>query len=645
MIKCTLLKLQSIHWLPGALAALAVLVYMGQAVAYAHTEDVTMDEGTYLMKGLLYVQGDYQPFQEYGPLTNKMPLAFYIPGAAQAIFGPGLRTGRYFSIFLGVIMLIGLWLAARRMSGRWMAAGLVWVVAASPAVIMTYTLAISQVIVACLLTWSLAMVLGEKRKLWELMLGAALSALVVLTRQNMLPVVVFVTAYIFWQHGRKAGTAALLCAGAVLLAAHAIYWPGIFRIWRPWLPKALKDIVPFGQRGLGGASTTWNPEFSWLSRIFVFFEGTRFNFFALWGALTTWLLWPRRKEWKSEAHFKAAVFLSVTLVVLAAAHFWAAAFKDYCLYCYTGYLAFFSPAALLLVAASFASWTRRPGAARQILGAAAVVAGATGIAYGAWQELAEPVLNIPIPRVSNLRIQPGMTQLWRSLSNKFGLSYDTLQQLLPALAGLMVGLALLAVVGALIWAQARRERKRAAAPGRRRRAVEFDGGTARRGGRPYGWVVMAAFFVLGTALTPSPVMAGGSLDSLCGPDVIAAHEQVGRELAAQVPPGSLVFWENDTSPLPLLYIPGVRVFPAQLNHWYTYLKGGDPDQLERYGYWNAALAERWFTEADYALIADKYVDRLITNDLSPERYDELASTSLTVPCRGRSNIHIFRRIP
>ncbi len=650
MIKNTFFKLQSNRWLPVVLAALAVLVYMGQALGYAHTEDVTMDEGTYLMKGLLYVQGDYQPFQEYGPLTNKMPLAFYIPGAAQAIFGPGLRTGRYFSIFLAVVMLIGLWLAARRLSGRWMAAGLLWVVAVSPAVIMQYTLAISQVIVACLLTWSLALVLGEKRKLWELALGALLAAMTVLTRQNMLPVMFFVLLYIFWQHGRKAGGVALLVSGVVLLAVHVHYWPGIFQIWRPWIPKAIKVLLPFGRYSLGATSSTWNPEFNWPSRIFVFMEGLRFNFFALWGALTTWLLWPRRKEWQSGAHFRASVFLSVTLLVLVGAHYWAAAFRDYCLYCYTGYLAFFSPVALLLVAASFSSWMRWPGMVRQILAVAAVAAGAAGVAYGAWQELAEPVLNIPIPRVTNMRIQPGMTELWRSLSNKFGLSYDTLQQLLPTIAGLLFGLALLAVVGAIMLASARRSRKaerKRAALRNKRTAVEFDGGSVQesRKGRPYGWVVLVVFFTLGTVFTPSPVFAGGSLDSLCGPDVIASHEAVGKQLAQQVPPGSLVFWENDVSPLPLLYIPGVRVFPAQLNHWYTYLEGGNPAQLERYGYWNAELSRRWLTEADYALVSDKYVLRLGKQGLSPERYDEIESTPLTVPCRGRSNIHIFRRIP
>ena len=80
-------------WLAGLLTAAAFALYFIQAVIYAHSMDVTMDEGTYLMKGLLFIKGIYRPFQEFGPITNKMPLSYLIPGAAQAVFGPGLRTG------------------------------------------------------------------------------------------------------------------------------------------------------------------------------------------------------------------------------------------------------------------------------------------------------------------------------------------------------------------------------------------------------------------------------------------------------------------------------------------------------------------------------------------------------------------------
>lgn len=607
--------------LPLILSLLAGLIFLIQAVIYAHIQDITMDEGTYLMKGLLFMRGDYQPFEEYGPWTNKMPLAFYIPGAAQFVFGPGLRTGRYFSIFLALLMVLGMWLLARRLGGRWMAAAVVWVLAASSANILFYIWAISQVIVVCMLTWVFVLTLGNDRPLWQTTLGAVLAVLIVLTRQNMLPVIPFILLYIFWQHGWKAGGYAALASSIVFIAVHIAYWPAIWSIWRPWLPDFIRGWITTGRiRGdLGQA--IWNPQFTTFSRFYVFWEGIRFNFFALWGALVSWILWPRRSAWKSDAHFKIAVLLSALLIVMVAAHYWAAAFRDFCLFCYSGYLAFFAPVGILLVVVSFASWMRNPGIFRQALAAVAVVVHATGIAFGAYDQIDDPILNLPIPRVTNMRILPGFTQLWRSLSNKFDVPFETLQQVLPTLAGFAFGLFLLGVVAIV------------AVRLRKKRAISF------------GYTALVVFFILGALLTPTPLFAGDRLNTFCGWDVIASHEAVGEQLAQHVPPGSLVYWQNDISPLPLLYIPDVRVFPAQLNHWYSFRKGGDPDLLVRHAFWNRELQQRWLLEADYALVADAYIQGLLERGLINENHIKISTTPLTVPCQGRSNIHIFRILP
>ena len=68
-------------WAPEFLALLGVLLYLIQAWHYAHTTIPGLDEGSYLFKGYLYLHGIYEPFQPYGPLTNKAPLAFLIPGS------------------------------------------------------------------------------------------------------------------------------------------------------------------------------------------------------------------------------------------------------------------------------------------------------------------------------------------------------------------------------------------------------------------------------------------------------------------------------------------------------------------------------------------------------------------------------------
>src|SRR5512143_3889983 len=85
-------------WLAGLLALVGMLTYAGLALWFAHTSASNLDEGSYLYKGYLFASGQYHPFELYGPQTNKAPLAFLIPGYAESIFGPGLRTGRYVAI-------------------------------------------------------------------------------------------------------------------------------------------------------------------------------------------------------------------------------------------------------------------------------------------------------------------------------------------------------------------------------------------------------------------------------------------------------------------------------------------------------------------------------------------------------------------
>ncbi len=617
-------RLRTARWSAEIAALLAGLVFFAQSLYYAHANQVTMDEGTYLTKGLLYITGVYRPFQDYGPWTNKMPLAFLIPGWAQLAFGPGLRTGRYFSIFLGLLMLLAVWLVLRRISSRWWAAGILWVMAINVGNNMLYSLAITQVIAACMLAWVFVLCLGGKRPLWQIALGGALSALMALTRENMLPVVPLLVLYVLWAQGWKAGAIATAAAGVVLVGIHVLYWPKIMGLWLPWLPLALRGpfsavALQVGDATLISAQTT-NLQTKW----YVFWEGLRYNFLALAGLVTAGILWPARRNWKSEERFKSAVFLAATLAVLTGLHLWAALGKSYCVYCYTVYLPFFSLTGLLLVAVSFDSWLRRPPVWRQALAALFLLVTTTGIGFGGYQALDDWVLNLPVPRMRNMRILPGTTDLWRFLTNRFGWSFELLQQLLPTVFGLLAGVLILALVAAAV----------------------FIGARKKKGPFAFGYVALLVLLVVGTLLSPTPMMSGSSLPSDCGLDVIASHEAAGAHLARLIPPGSLVYWQNDLSPLPLLYLlPGVRVFPPQLNHWYTYFQGGDPDQLSRQGFWNAELAAQWKKQADYVLIADAYVDSFNAVDNSEGGYDELEPTPPVLPCQSDSIIHVFRRVP
>jgi hypothetical protein len=609
-------------WLAEVLALAAILVFAFLGIGFAHRLDVTMDEGTYLMKGLLYVKGVYVPFQDYGPLTNKTPLSFYIPGLAQVLFGPGLRTGRYFSVFLGVLTLLGVWATTRRLGNRWWACVAVWAMALNIANITYYSLAISQVITACLLAWMFYFTLGKDRPLWQLILGSVLAVAVVMTRQNMLPVLPLILLYILWENGWRKSLWVITVAVVLFAALNIPFMPKILKgIWSVFLPGALSRAL-----GLKSASTSTGTsvsvqDYNLLSQVYVIWEGLRFNFTAFFGAFISWILWPRRSKWQSDSAFKIAVALTVILLTLTAAHMYAALGMDYCLYCYSGYLSFFSHIALLLPVVCAASWERQTGFWRRLAANLLVILSCAGLAYAAYQELEKILLNLPFPRVRGLSLQGGTTELWRMLNNKFGWSYETLQQVIPTIFGLLFGMVL--VFG--IWLVMR---KMSAG-----KSSVFSNSLT----------VLLCFWLLGTLLAPTRLLGGAKEDVTCDADIIAAHEKAGAQLAAQIPANSLVLWINDISPLPLLYLKEARIFPPQLNHWYTYRQGGDPDKLYKAGYWNEELALNWMEQADYLLIAERYHDTWI-NRVDTGKFEELNPTDSVVPCRDQAFIRVFKRV-
>ena len=618
-------NLGSKTWIAKGLSLLAGLAYLAQSIYDAHFLDVVMDEGTYLVKGVLYVTGVYRPFQPYGPWTHKTTLVYTIPGLAQVIFGPGLRTGRYFAVLISVLMLFGLWIVVYRLRGHWWAAAITIVMALNAGNITIYARALSQGITACMLIWALVFILGPERRLWQTTLGAILSTLVVLTRQNMLPVPLLVILFIFWAYGRKFGIPALIAVIVVFIGYHVYYWPNILHIWLPYMPGFAKTIANNILAKAGWRTTestySWRTIYGFLTNVFVFYEGVRMNFFATIGLLSTWLFWPRKKSWENPLDFKMSVFLSVLILLLGALHFWASFFTYQCLYCYNGYLSFFMPAAFLLIAISFPYWNKKSGWLSQALAFLMITITSVGIAYGSYQILDDFLINIPVPRMKNMQFLPGTSPIWTFLRNKFGWSYETLQQAIPAAAGLIIAVFIIVVVILSYRFLYKKERR-------------FS----------LGYVIMIAYLLLGTIFSPSKVLGGGKYADYCSSDVIASHEAVGKHLSDLIPPGSTIYWQNDVSPLPLLYLSDPILYPPQLDHWYTFRQGGDPDILYQNNLWNKELADRWIEEADFLLIEEKYVPSFEEDEKFSLMTDELSPTGLPVVCRDRSQIHVFKRV-
>jgi hypothetical protein len=603
-------------WAAEALALLGLAIYCIQSVAFAYNTVSNLDEGAYLLKGYLFATGEYHPF-EPGISTNKPPLAFQIPGYAQLLFGPGLRTGRYLAAFLGIMAVIGTWYAAQRIGGRWLAAWAVWVLAASPMVIKFYS-GSTQSLIACLLAWSLAFSLGENRSFWQLTLAGLFAGLTLLIRPNIVPILPLLIIYAFWQHGWKAW--GLMAAGVIVVAWNFYaYWPQIFQIWS-WVLQL--SMLPFikvpaeAQYSGGGAIVMYTPNIPFRTRVLALVQGIRYHFIPVVGSLLSLLYLPKLKNWKSRTDIGMIVFLFLLLAGLLFMHFMAAVAMDYCTFCFSPYIAFFNIIGILLAVVAVKSWdeNQQPRILSQTLLIVIFLVAAAGVGLSAFEQIGGSLLNLPAPRIRDFRILPGSVTLWTLLSNKFQINYNDALRYVSAVFGFMVG-ALILLIGYLIWRRAWRNT------------------------RDLGISLAGMILIAGIVL--SPVIHGRVND--CNTDVIVANERVGAHLRSLIPPGSLVYWDGGLSAVPLVYlVPEVKIFPAQINAGYNFLSGSDTAEAVKFGYWNEELMEKWKASADFFIIEEQYYMKWKTF-LTPDQFDELLRSPVGTSCLPESRVRIFRR--
>lgn len=604
-------------WLPFALAGLGAVLYFIQAFIYAHTTVSGLDEGSYLLKGILYLRGVYKPFEPYGPLTNKAPLAFLIPGFAEYIFGAGLRTGRYFSLFLGFLTILGVWITTRRWTGNWMAAGVVWLFALSPMITRLYVRAVSEVIIACMLAWICVLVLAERRALWQIILGAVLAAFAVLTRQNMVLLLPLLALYVYWQHGKQKGIWALAAGSFVFLAIHAYYWPRILIIWAPWLPE---NLTPFldAFRLPKDAVPVWAPSIDFWNRMNAFFQGIRYHFIAIMGSLFALILWPPRADWRSAPAMRAAVFLAVTYFILFVMHGWASLASQYesysCVFCFSNYLTFFDPLGILLFVIAFShAWNRQPVRAITILVIGIVVLFSTGMGFSLFEQVGDKLLNLPVPRLREGQLTS--TAIVDVFRYRFDLPLFQIKRVISSSLGFLLGLGVL-MMAFLIWRRSKNQR--------------------------FAIILINSYLVVGFVLSPLLHLGESGLD--CRQDIILAHERIGIYLNEVIPADSLVYWDGGTAMTPMIYVPDVRIFPPQINSGYTYYIGGDPDTLYQFNHWNAELDIQWRSEADIFLIeAKRYA--AWRDFLTPWEFQEFPRPADAPSCVEGSEIRIFKRLP
>lgn len=592
-------------------AFLGMFVYVCYALLYAYTTVSDLDEGAYLLKGYLFAIGDYRPFDP-GISTNKGPLAFLIPGYVQLLFGPGLRTGRFLAVFFGFMAVLGAWVLSRRLGGKWLAVGAVWAIASNISIIKIYSMGVTQSTIACMLAWSLALCVGEKRPAGHLMLSGLLAGLMMLVRQNMLPVLPLLAVYALWQHGRRAVW--LLLPGAMAVAlVFFIYWPDILQLWY-WVPYVrIPSELSYG----GGGTPVWDPEMSLGSRLLSIFQAFRFHFVSLAGCIVSVFLWPKYNGWKSPVDFRAGLVMLVLFLGLTYMHSAAAIGLDYCVFCFKNYMAFFNVAAIFLVIATIRSWNWKISFFAQVLLAALFLVIFAGIGYSAFEEIGSVSMGLPAPRVRDGRILPGLIT-WRDiLIYGFQLDNNSARKFASALFGLCVGV-LFTLITTIGWQYAR---------------------------RTYGRISFGAFYasaVLTMGILLSPILSGASGKAECRTDVILANEQIGDHLRSIIPADSLVYWDGGLSTVPLLYLSGVRIFPAQINSGYSFISGGDSQELYKFGYWNEEMDAEWKATADYFIIEERRYPGW-TQFFAAAEFDEYAPTPVGTSCIEKTRLRIFKR--
>lgn len=509
-------------------------------------------------------------------------------------------------------------LLVNRFCGRWWALGVALALSANQALVGLYVQAISQGIVAFLVTWALFFLLGEDRKLWQLGLAALLCSLATLTRQNMVFLLPFVVVYGFWLHGRQAGWIALTAASIPFIVVHIIYFPQIIDIWTNWLPSFLLGLFNINISP-GGGEAVWAPANTFFDRVSSFFMAVRYHFLAVIGTLAAgWLSW-KKKNWRSIYKWKMVLSLQVLFWLFFLMHAWASLTKNYCVFCFPNYLAFFLPVGILVGALSLRTLTDKSG----LRGGAWLLA-ALGIALvGIFTTSSAPfgrlLTLIPVPRLAGDAVFSDSPAIWEVLRNRFGFTQETTQRILLFLLGLFLFTAGSALMLFIL---------------RRKSAIRKEKRTA---------AVFLVWILIAVLASPTFLFARLPETSVCNGNMLQAYEKAGKHLQDTIPPDSRVFWAGGSVATPLLYIPETD-FPAQLlNGDYAGRVGGDRDALEKRGFYNQESLADWRDHAQFLLIRYTDIDDFWKAYLNPQDFVEYQPTVPLDPCDPATSLKILKR--
>jgi hypothetical protein len=274
---------------------------------------------------------------------------------------------------------------------------------------------------------------------------------------------------------------------------------------------------------------------------------------------------------------------------------------------------------ILLAVAMSTSWNRQPSRAVQAAAISLLIMISIGIGLSLFENIGEPLLRIPVPRMREGQFLTGTTTLVELITNKFGIPLSLIKKYLGSVIGLLAGLG----TGLLAFVVWRRGKKSQHLVG-------------------YTYIMVNLYLVAGLLLFPVLNAGSGRVD--CEQDVITANEKLGAHLASVIPLDSLVYWDGGLSFTPMIYVPHARIFPPQINDGYAYRNGGDPDTLYRFGYWNSVLNQQWRESADVFIIEEKRFSSW-KDFLNSQDFEEYRKPSALPSCLEGAGLRIFHRLP
>jgi hypothetical protein len=73
------------------------------------------------------------------------------------------------------------------------------------------------------------------------------------------------------------------------------------------------------------------------------------------------------------------------------------------------------------------------------------------------------------------------------------------------------------------------------------------------------------------------------------------------------------------------------------------VRGGEPQVILSYGYWNAELRAKWLSEADFVIVEEQRYPGW-KSTLTPDLYSEYARSPVGTSCLAETRLRVFRRL-